>query len=150
MEKRMCEVRGKIIKVIQVYILVCLGAFLCWPTQSHAEDRKEAIAQTLLLMDWAQTRDIVRHQATCGATDGASAVDRARHCGEGYYETNPIIGEQPSMGRVNAYFATVMLGHYLIDRHLSPSNQDRFEWATIVLEAAVVLHNHQIGLSIKF
>jgi hypothetical protein len=140
-------------RIADIFLWLILTAILMlffWTPDARADTQKEVIAESLLLMDWAQTRDIVRHQSSCEASHGLPLVDIARACQGGYYETNPIIGKSPSMGKVNTYFATVMLGHYLIDWQLSDVNQDRFEWATIALEAAVVLHNRHIGLSMKF
>ena len=140
----------RIAEAVYVLLLVGLLTFLFWPKDSHADTLKEGVAQSLLLMDWAQTRDIVHHQSECDYSHGVPLVDITKKCDGGYVETNPLIGSHPSMGRVNTYFASVMLGHYLIDRNLSPVNQDRFEWATIALEAVVVLHNRKIGLSVRF
>jgi hypothetical protein len=58
-----------------------------------------AAALTLHTCDWAQTKEIARNQIR-------------------YYESNPLLGESPSISRVNNYFAgtaiaTALAAHWM-------------------------------------
>ena len=53
---------------------------------------REITYQGLAAIDWLQTRNIAKNP--------------------NYYEQNPILGEYPSVGKVNAYFAITGIVHY--------------------------------------
>lgn len=76
----------------------------------------------LLVVDWLQTRHI-------------SSTDQ-------FYETNPILGEHPSRGNVNLYFATALLINYTMPE----------EWAPYVafVQASVVDNNVRLGVQLKW
>lgn len=82
--------------------------------------------------DWAQTRTIAKNPTQ-------------------YHETNPLLGEHPSVGRVNNYFLTTLLGHALIANYLSPEYRKLFQNATIGLEAGVAGRNKfNVGIGMTF
>ena len=90
-----------------------------------------AMSSVMLVADWAQTRQIARNA-------------------DQYRETNPILGEHPSMGRVNTYFATALMLNYVIGRSLD--RRWRTAWFVTVqsVEASVVQRNLSIGLEVSF
>lgn len=92
----------------------------------------EIIDLGLKFMDAKQTHDIVSRQ------------------NEGYYETNFILGEHPSHGEVNAYFATTAIGHILI-AHILPQPYRRY-WQIlwIGVSGSCVYGNYRSNLKIKF
>jgi len=85
----------------------------------------------LLATDYLQTRQIAKQP-------------------ELYHEVNPVLGQHPSIGKVNLYFATsAVLGYAVLDT--LPS--DYRDWALaagLVLELAVTTHNQSIGLKVKW
>ena len=99
-----------------------------WTTEERATF---AASSALLVADWAQTRKIARNAQM-------------------YSETNSILGQHPSVGRVNTYFATALLLNYVIGRSLT--SRWRTAWFVAVgsVEANVVQRNLSIGLTVSF
>ncbi len=69
-------------------------------------------------------------------------------------ETNPLLGEHPSNGKVFAYFAGTGVLHWAITRELVNGNMQRplintWEALTIGLEVGCAAHNYSIGLRFK-
>jgi hypothetical protein len=83
-----------------------------------------------LIADYAQTRDIKNHQ--------------------GFYETNPLLGRNPSDSRIRNYFISSALIHTGIAYNMKPAMRKDFQYATIALQVAVILHNKKIGLRYEF
>lgn len=99
---------------------------------SNVDTIMELASLGLLGADWAQTRTIAKNP-------------------EQYGEINKILGEHPSTGRVNNYFAASMLGHALIASQLPPEIRKWFQYGTIGLEAPVVGRNHfKFGIGMTF
>ena len=67
----------------------------------HDTDRQAALT-ALLVADWGQTRWIAKNPSES-------------------LEKNPLLGSSPSLGRVNAYFATSIIGHAAIS-YMLPKN----------------------------
>ena len=85
---------------------------------------------TAHVIDWAQTRQIIREP--------------------GMWERNPILGPHPSRARVNTYFALAPLAGYLVlDAMPSQHRTTALRFIT-TLEIATVAHNHYIGVRVRF
>jgi hypothetical protein len=69
---------------------------------------RELAFQALLIADWKQTRQIAR------------APDR-------YFERNPILGNHPSVGRVDTYMFAAGVLHWVIAANLSPKWRQQFQ-----------------------
>lgn len=97
------------------------------------EDINRELAYYLLHgADWAQTRTIAKNP------------DR-------YYEINPILGEHPSTGRVNNYFAATGLGHALLANTLPPEWRKWLQYGSIGVEAAMAGRNKfKVGIGMTF
>ena len=96
-----------------------------------ADTKREAVYLTLHTMDWAQTREIARNP-------------------DKWHETNPYLGNHPSVARVNRYFVAMGITHIVI-AHILPANYRRaFQYVTIGVEAGYVVHNFSMGLSLGF
>lgn len=93
-------------------------------------------ALTLQAVDWAQTRNAMRRNAAAGETR--------------YVERNPIVGPTPSAGRLDKIAALTMLSTAGLAVALPSSYRRWFLGAVVVIEAAVVYGNHQIGLRVDF
>ena len=95
---------------------------------------------TVHVMDWLQTRQI------------AANPDK-------WHETNPVLGEHPSKGKVDAYFATTLVAHTAIS-YLLPKEVDvmgykvpaRNIWQMVWIgvEVGYVAHNYSLGIQAKF
>ena len=70
---------------------------------------------------------------------------------EGYYEENYVLGENPTRGEINAYFLTVLVGHYLINT-LDFTQKFKNYWNTgvIGIQIYAVANNYNLGLKVKF
>lgn len=90
-----------------------------------------AVSSVLLVADWAQTRQIVLNA-------------------DSFHETNPVLGTHPSMGRVNAYFATALALNYVIGNSLPTGWRKAWFIGVQSVEANVVQHNLSIGLDLSF
>lgn len=88
-------------------------------------------AVVLTVADWAQTRTI------------AQSPDR-------YYETNPILGQHPTVGSVNAYFAGALIGGAVLAYTLPATPRRWFLGGAAALELAVVGRNAHLGIRMSF
>lgn len=109
-------------------VLTPLASAEGWTT---ADTWRESTYMGFHAADWVQTGKIARDP------------DR-------WNEENKILGESPSMGRVNAYFAATAIAHYAIAAALPAPWRARFQYLTIGIEATSVANNHSIGLRVKF
>lgn len=100
-----------------------------WSSEDIA---RQAAALGLLGADWGQTRAIAKNPTQ-------------------FSEINKILGEHPSSGRVNNYFAASMIGHTLLMNALPPEWRKWAQYGTIGLEAPVVGRNKlQFGVGMTF
>jgi len=114
-------------------LLVVLG----FPLLAVALPREYLIGQgayTIFhVVDWKQTLEIAENPQ--------------------FYETNPVLGEQPSKGRVNTYFAATLVLHwtlgYILYEYVKP-----VWWVyigfTSGVEGMMIYQNWEIGVRIKF
>ena len=90
--------------------------------------------------DWS-TADTVRQ----GAFLGLLAVDTYQTHGivddPNCYETNPILGRDPSDGSINVYMLGCAVGHTLVSGLLNPEWRERWQYIWIGAEAGTVIHN---------
>lgn len=96
----------------------------------------QAAVLTTLALDWSQTRTIAKNP-------------------DKYHELNPILGEHPSVGRVNGYFAAVTLGHTAV-AILLPTKVETFgyKWnprrvwqaTTVAVEVGAITNNIVVGI----
>ena len=112
-----------------------LLAFLLLASTTVFADGYLVASESLLALDWAQTRYISTHPDT-------------------YQELNPLLGSHPSIGRVNTHFAGAMLADWAIGDWLRDEFGDdsRKTWliAVSVVEGSVVAHNYRIGVRFNF
>jgi hypothetical protein len=100
----------------------------------------QSVYTTLAVIDWGQTLYFREQQSE-------SVINR---CPDGTRpETNPILGECPSSGRVNVLIGSAILAHWTI-AHLLPSDY-RLVWQAvfIVFEAEAVHRNYKNRDGIK-
>ena len=87
--------------------------------------------------------------AAATVADWATTRDLSRRYSEGYYENNPILGKNPSTGRVDLHFAMVGLLGYVIADNLD-QNRKLFLQGWTAVEILYTNRNLNIGLKMKF
>jgi len=100
---------------------------------------------------WSDTsRFWAASSAIALANDWATTRDMTHRYGEGYYETNPTLGADPSQSRVDLHFLVCVPAIYLYADYLN--DEDRIKWLKIVtaVEAVVSANNLRIGLRWRF
>ena len=120
-------------KFLAVFLLIFL-----FPSKTHSFDRwsdadktREIVYLTLHAADWGQTLDISKNPTL-------------------HTEGNPILGEHPSVGRVNSYFVATALLHVGAVHVLPAAWRPAFQYFWIGVEAGVVHHNYKAGLRFNF
>jgi hypothetical protein len=128
---------------VRLIAILLLLPSLCFAGDWTREDSYRQTALTaLLIIDWGQTRYIVKHPIDPKRPDGTYNWRK-----EGY---NPILREQPSIGRVNNYHAAVIVGHAAIGMILPPDWRKSWQYVWIGIEADTVYRNHHIGIKVNF
>ena len=116
-------------------LLFCLALYASGACAGDPWDTTDkwlgAATFTALAVDWGQTRYIAKHP-------------------EKFYETNFILGEHPSVGRVDAYYATVGIGTFLMADYLGGRDRKWFLGAVLALELAYAIHNQRLGIKVEF
>lgn len=113
----------------------CLVAILVMSRHCHASDWTEGdtvrqgIFTALDVADWAQTRYGTTH---------------------GFVEQNPIMGQHPSIGRVNIVFVIGVVGNAAMAWSLPKEYRPYFQYGSIALEAYCVGHNARIGVKFQW
>jgi hypothetical protein len=95
-----------------------------------ADVARQVAVQTLLAVDWSQTITTSRDP--------------------GLTEVNPILGEYPSSGRVDKYFAAWMVAHPLISHILPATMRRHWQHAALVVQAGAVGNNINLGIRMNF
>ena len=85
----------------------------------------------LMLVDYLQTRQIAKYP-------------------EQYHEVNVILGQHPSLGKVNNYFAIASVFTYVLMDALPTEYRRWMLAAGITAEAAVIGSNFNLGLKAKW
>ena len=113
-------------------------AFVLFPSLGQAADPWETTDYALagaalaaLAVDWGQTRHIAKNPSR-------------------FSETNPILGTNPSVGKVNAYFVGSMVGTVAI-AHVLPSDwRTLFLSGVLAVELGVTQQNRSLGIKMAF
>jgi hypothetical protein len=112
--------------------------FVLFPSLCEARDPWETpdymlIGATLatLAVDWGQTRHIAKNP------------DR-------FYEKNRILGANPSVGKVDAYFLGAMVGTVAVAQLLPRDYRRLFLAGTLSMELSVIEQNRSIGIKVEF
>jgi hypothetical protein len=123
--------------------------FACVPP-CHADDwsssdsYRQAALTALLVADWAQTRWAIKHN------------ENLRYCGYNaepcrfYKEQNPLLGEHPTIGKVNNLIGASILGHAAIAYMLPRGWREGWTNVWIGVEASAVYYNRSVGLKMAF
>lgn len=122
-----------LIKIILLTAFLYIVIFGCSESfaWTKADTARQVVYSTLHIMDWGQTRYIATHP-------------------EKYHETNPILGSHPSLRSVNLYFGATLLCHTAISAILPDKYRRAWQYVTIGVEGAYVVHNFNIGIKFGF
>ncbi len=148
----------RLVLVISLF-LPPIGDTVAWADgdAGHPGFDLEYLAQGLFLTDWMQTRYIAKHlvgQLEPGAfpyncnssTQGCVPIFKTPPL----HESNPFLGDHPSLHAVDTYFPSVMFLHYEAAQYLDTKYRIWFEGGSIVAESLIILRNHAIGASFSF
>lgn len=115
------------LRIISIVLLLFSGKCFAW-----TEEQKylAGIAAAAMVIDYGQTRSIVGHPT--------------------FYEQNPLLGEHPTMGRVNRHFALSALASYLIADALPSEQRTWFLRGLALVQVGVVAHNVSLGIRMDF
>lgn len=98
---------------------------------SDADKTRETVYLSLHIIDWGQSLDIAKRP-------------------DEYNEDNFILGNKPSVNRVNTHFAIASVMH-VVAVHVMPAKwRPAFQYYWIVIEANTVYSNYSIGLRMNF
>src|SRR2546421_10215995 len=112
--------------------LLLLFPSLCFAGDWSIEDTYRQSALTaLLIADWSQTRWAMKHP-------------------EKFTELNTILGDHPSMGRLNNYATAEIVGHAAISYMLPPEWRKGWQYVWIGVETHAVYRNHKVGVKFSF
>jgi len=112
-------------------MLIMSSTQLIATTWDKNDSQRQWMYLTAHSLDWLQTRYIANHS-------------------DAYYETNPLLGREPSQGKVDAYFFTTGLLHSWIAYNLRPRYRKWFQYSTLVMETGYVGHNVSLGIGFDF
>ncbi len=132
--------KGSLLRVLTpLFVLI---VFLCCTTQQAHAQRLDwwtkddttnnllVASNSLILIDWAQTREIADN--------------------DNYYEVNPHLGRHPSSGDVNRYFLGSLALHNLIGAMLPRRLKRYYYGSQFAYRLSIVGNNAQIGIDLKF
>lgn len=132
--------------------LLFLLPSVCFAGDWSKEDTYRQTALTVLLVaDFGQTRWIAKHAFSdrpgsyTGFTEPPSTISVESH-----YETSPLLGRHPSIGKVNNYFMAAIIGHAAISNVLPRGWRNGWQYFWIGAEANQVNHNRRIGIKMDF
>ncbi len=99
---------------------------------TDADKYREGVFLTVMTMDCHATRRL------------------AKEGWVNYYESNPLLGQTPSVGRVNNTCLATAIAHVYIADNLSPEWRKAFQYTTIWVETGVLRSMISIGVKIGF
>lgn len=106
-------------------IALLLGAQL-----TSVEINKQIIYQSLIVIDWAQTRDIAKSPY--------------------FRESNVFLGENPNIGEVNTYFALTSAIHLGVTLILPTEYRSIWQNVTIGVASVNITRNAYYGVKLDF
>ena len=108
---------------------------------TRADTMREVSWQLINVADWSQTRQF-EHTGCDGKYNSQSYSY--------HNERNPMVGRNPSQGRINTACLAAALLHLGVSMALPPGGRCQFQVVTIVLSASAVTYNYHLGIKIKF
>ena len=102
----------------------------------------------MLVIDWSQTRYIAKHPSAryVSISDG----HREKHTEAGFIETNPFLGDHPSVREVDHYFAVSALVQFGIAHVLPTRWRNTWQVVFIATHGSAAANNYQLGIRTDF
>lgn len=122
--------RGNLILSAIILLMISSSAYAADPWTKE-DTYRELAALTLRFIDYKTTLDIAR------SPDELS-------------EVNPLLGEHPSVGRVNTYFAVMTVVHPVISYSLPKEYRKAFQYISIGVSGTASTINLWSGLRVRF
>lgn len=129
-------------RLAPILLLLATSAAHAGDDWTREDTYRQAAMTALLIVDWGQTRYLVKHPIDPKQPDGTYNWRK-----EGY---NSVLGEHPSIGRVNNYHVIVIAGHAAVSTMLPSDWRKAWQYVWIGIEADTVYRNHHIGLKVDF
>jgi hypothetical protein len=128
--------------------------FLLIPLVANAEDSRwkwtktdtvlQVATVTLMVVDWRQTTWMMDQYKRWEMRSGETKKRPL------YNEINPILGDHPKHGTINAYFIGAIVGQTAIAMALPSPYRRIWQCVYIAVESGFVVHNYSIGAKINF
>jgi hypothetical protein len=100
------------------------------------------------VIDWGQTRDMVKINEKTGLTRGyidGQWISRLPH-----RETNYLLGNYPTIGKVDTYMPLAIASTLTIAHYLPKKKRKFFLYFVSILEIYTIHNNQKFGLKINF
>ena len=163
--------------ILTMVVILFLSFNLSYAADEWDKDEKMLLGISLLStsIDCAQTREIVKEQkkfescmksshiqATCYNNNSLSCQFTNAELEEGCLqqtnntrnkqlgEINPIIGEEPTMSRVDNYMISYLIVHTVLSNYLDHKWRKIFLTTVSIVELNIIDHNYRAGIRIKF
>jgi hypothetical protein len=121
-------IRGAVAAVI---LMLCATSAFAGEQWNTTDKTLGTILGTGILIDWGQTRYISQHP-------------------HAFEERNMVLGNHPSLGRVNAHFLGYAAATYAFANYLDGPDRRTFLILMTVYQIATISHNRSIGVKISF
>jgi len=106
---------------------------------------------SMIVADWGQTRTIAMQKTETYSWSNPDGSGGTINGGQPRYtEMNPFLGEHPSVGKVNWYFAGSLLVNNTIYFSLPLKYRNFYAIGVGVYQAYFVINNHRAGIEIRF
>lgn len=114
--------------IIVLALLIEAGAVSALDRWTTRDTIGEALYTAAHCADWSTTAQIAKWNGRC--FDG--------HC---FAESNPILGDHPSLARVNAYFALTLVAHAAVSALLPKPYRSIWQAVSFTVEAGFAGYN---------
>jgi hypothetical protein len=131
------------------FVLFLLSSCVRSRNWTRADTNRQAVFTAVELVDWGQTRRIVTERTQHSLVTRPDGSSTETFGGRNQWqEFNPLLGEHPSIGTVNAYFPAVIVGDALLAYLLPPEWRAGFQCVSIGAGLVTVTFNLGNGLGI--
>lgn len=128
--------------IIAVCLMLVMGNACAFDEWTPDDTKWQAGFTAVTALDWMQTLHMKQHMHTDCINTVCTTYQNT--------EANPILGPNPSNAKVNAYFAGVLIGHYLVAKALPLEWRRKWQQAGIAIEIYTDIRNYRFGLTAGF
>lgn len=113
---------------------------------TQGDSIRQGAIVALQTADYLQTRTIAVEMVPESYTERPNGSSERFYAHPRWRETNPMLGEHPTTGQVNIFFAAGIIGNAVISYALPPRYRAWWQAASIGLEGYYVGRNYQAGI----